>query len=366
MENCPGLTPRWVPRPVCHYLDHVEGGCSLQALARRAGCHASTILRQVRRWEQRRDDPLIDAALFRLGAFHRFHQNKTGETDMIAPLRHSPDLSDDTQIQREARRVLSRLTEPGALLVIGRDMEKAVVMRTIAEGKPVRVAVLDRPVAEAFALKDWIRCLARGRVMTYTITPAGRAAFRRMCAADEAAPVAGHDAPSPFAAQQRETGTRKIHAPGADAPRRIRCNMAESPLSLLARRKDREGRPFLSTDLVVAGERLREDFEIAQMGPRVTQNWDRFLTGADRGGFNSGSPQRGPAAARERVAAALRDLGPGLGDVVLRCCCFLEGMEETERHMGWSARSGKIVLRIALQRLKRHYERQGEAACLIG
>lgn len=70
--------------------------------------------------------------------------------------------------------------------------------------------------------------------------------------------------------------------------------------------------------------------------------------------------------ARERVAAALRDLGPGLGDVALRVCCFLEGVEAAERRMGWAARSGKVVLRIALMRLRRHYEESyGKAGPMI-
>ena len=48
-------------------------------------------------------------------------------------------------------------------------------------------------------------------------------------------------------------------------------------------------------------------------------------------------------------------LGPGLSDVVFRVCCFLEGLETAEKRLGWSARSGKVVLKIALERLALHY-----------
>jgi hypothetical protein len=53
--------------------------------------------------------------------------------------------------------------------------------------------------------------------------------------------------------------------------------------------------------------------------------------------------------------------------MVLRCCCHLEGLEAAEKRLGWSARSGKIVLRIALDRLRRHYlETYGGLSPLIG
>ena len=74
----------------------------------------------------------------------------------------------------------------------------------------------------------------------------------------------------------------------------------------------------------------------------------------------------GPTGARNRVTRALVDLGPGLSDVVLRCCCYLEGLETAEKRMGWSARSGKIVLRIALQRLRCHYDGLSEPDRMIG
>ena len=45
------------------YLSHTEDGVSIRALARKVGLNASTVMRQVRRFEMRRDDPLMDEAL---------------------------------------------------------------------------------------------------------------------------------------------------------------------------------------------------------------------------------------------------------------------------------------------------------------
>lgn len=371
VTTLPGAWPGWVSDAVRHYLRHTEDSASLRVLAEGAGCHASTVLRQIRRVETRRDDPLVDNGLARLAAARsdRFRPRCMENTDMsrTAPNTSRPGsgLPGEDTLAREARRVLRRLSEPGACLAVAPGMESAVVVRETADGRTVRTAVLDRGIAEAMALQDWIAGETVGRIARHRITPAGRAALKRMLAEDEAARTGAEN--DRFASQHREMETREIAMPCGEGPsRRVRYNAAESPLSALARRRDKSGAPFLPPELVNAGERLREDFEVAQMGPRVTQNWDRFLTAGAEGGPAPGAVQRGPEAARARVMAALSDLGPGLGDVALRCCCFLEGLEQAEKRLGWSARSGKIVLRIALQRLKRHYDELGEGAALIG
>jgi predicted DNA-binding protein (UPF0251 family) len=58
-----GDAPGWVPKTALRYLAHIEAGLPIRALARHAGCHASTILRQIRKIENRRDDFLVDEAL---------------------------------------------------------------------------------------------------------------------------------------------------------------------------------------------------------------------------------------------------------------------------------------------------------------
>ena len=285
---------------------------------------------------------------------------------MSAPMRHQTLAIDEATILREGRRILRRLAEPGSVLAIAPDLEKAVVMREFPDGRTARTGVVERTIAQAFALKDWITCRKAGRVASYELSATGRSALKRMIDEEEAGRVGLAESAAPFAAQHGEWGTREVG--GEEGSRRVRYNLAESPVAVLGRRRDKDGKVFLEQDLVEVAERLREDFELAQMGPRVAQNWDRFLTAGDRGGFHSDSGgAEGPRAARDRVALALRDLGPGLGDVALRVCCFLEGIEAAERRMGWAARSGKIVLRIALQRLRRHYdETYGRSGPLIG
>lgn len=358
--------PGWLPDLVRNYLDHAREGVSLREIARREGMHASTVLRQVRRLENRRDDPLIDAALDHLGtaADAPTAPQQKDEPKMTAPIRPDAMLTDAATLAREGRRILRRLAEPGAMLAIAPDMEKAAVLREFPDGRSTRTAVVDRKVAQAFALKDWIACRRPGRVASYEITAVGRAALKRFLEEDAGQGMA--EAPQVFAGQHRIWAERTVDEDGER--KRIRYNMAESPVAALGRRRDKDGVPFLTPEQVAAGERLREDFELAQMGPRVAQNWDRFLTGGGRGDFGSGpGPAEGPRCARERVATALRELGPGLGDMVLRCCCYLEGLEAAEKRLGWSARSGKVVLRIALDRLRRHYQEvYGNTSPLIG
>lgn len=334
------------------YLRHVEGGEAIRALARETGCHASTILRRIRRIEGRRDDPLVDAALSR------------SITDRAAPKGRTDEI----------RRILRRLAESGAELALAPGMDKAIVSR---DG--IRTAILDARLGEDLALHGWIGVVGAGRIMRYAITSAGRDALRAMLRGRPvpmpmprptdltgAAPVGGlaEDA-APFRAARM--GACDIPDPHTGRSRRMRVNLSESPLQILARRRERDGSRFLTQPQIAAGERLREDFELAQLGPRVAQNWDRFMTAGIDAGRNVGGLGGGSEAARNRVALALRDLGPGMGDLVLRVCCFLEGIEATERRLGWSARSGKIVLRLALQQLDRHYrETYGPGSPLIG
>lgn len=92
---------------------------------------------------------------------------------MTAPVRNIKNDLEASDIENENLRVLRRLAEPGALLIVAPDMERAVILRGT-----VRTAVLERALARDFALRDWIQVVHEKRVTSYELTGAGRAALR--------------------------------------------------------------------------------------------------------------------------------------------------------------------------------------------
>jgi hypothetical protein len=60
-------------------------------------------------------------------------------------------------------------------------------------------------------------------------------------------------------------------------------------------------------------------------------------------------------AARQRFAGAIAAAGKGLEDILWRVVCACETVTAAEKGLEWPARSGKLVLRIALERVADFY-----------
>ncbi len=148
---------------------------------------------------------------------------------------------------------------------------------------------------------------------------------------------------------------RPIHEPGESKrgrsmTRSVTINLAESPLSWL------HSRGHLTDRQLLAGEKLRGDYEAAAMGPHITMRWENVPLARQKRGAPSGLNQtERMISAKKRFDEALVALGPDLADIAWRVICAGEAMPVAEREMAWPVRSGKLVLRIALDRLAGFY-----------
>jgi hypothetical protein len=159
----------------------------------------------------------------------------------------------------------------------------------------------------------------------------------------------------PFRAQHATLARMRLEENAAPAL----VNEGESPLAWLARRKDRDGRPFLAPEQVEAGERFRRDVTKAQLLQRVTADWE---SQGRRAGATGGAPVAEVAMdARRRLARAFDAVGPDLAGLLTDVCGYLKGLETVESERGWPQRSAKVVLKIALERLALHYGLASEA-----
>ena len=254
----------------------------------------------------------------------------------------------------EVQRLLKRLIDGGA---IRRD----TAGRFFVGGKATRKAhtAITKSLVLVCLAEDWVE--AQGEYLV--LSDAGRGFLRRADATDD------------FFRQQhqiRVAGGTEVN--GSRRP--VVLNAGESPLGWLRNRKDRNGRPLIAEPQYQAGERLRADYYFAHLSARVTSDWSA-ISPSERS--RRGAPSNAAAfrddvlAAKDRVAGALKSVGPELAGVLIDVCCELKGLEEAEKVNGWPQRAGKVVLQIALTGSRRFMVssttrggRLGTGGCGIG
>ena len=287
------------------------------------------------------------------------------------------------EIAREGRRVLRKLAISGAALIAGDGNLYAVML----PNKPRAIFRVPAPLVDAFHHRGWLVATkidfhlppcgevasadaragggrsqmqpptrrnfadahsaglpTEGEAKTrYVLSDAGLGWLRRALAEADA-----------FAAQHQLRVKRTI-TDEQGLEQQVIFNEAESPLGRLRRRRVPSGKPLIGQSQFEAGERLRRDFTLAQLTPRLAVDFSAPVIGGKRGAKAEVLLPETVLAAKQRVSRALKHVGPGLADLLIDVCCHLTGLETAERAMGWPRRSGKIVLAIALDRLAEHY-----------
>jgi hypothetical protein len=239
----------------------------------------------------------------------------------------------DNELQREARRILRKLQPEHSVLERFEDGRFTITH----DGKPDRAHTRVAPeFVAAFRSRDWIA--PRGTTPeSFSLSDAGAAWLRRSLADGD-----------PFAAQHRVIAKRLVIDPeGIECV--VNTNELESPVTWLKARK------IIDAVQCEAGERLRRDYTLAQLSPRLGVDFTAPIVLGQRGTAREATITETALAAKQRFARAMKTVGPGLSDLLFDVCCHLIGLEDAERQFGWPLRAGKVVLAIALDRLALHY-----------
>jgi hypothetical protein len=236
----------------------------------------------------------------------------------------------ENEILREARRVLRKLADAKARLLQAQDGRWTVVQR--GEASSGRVKTTAGMVA-CFRERGWLEAGADDALVLSTTGHAWLTGE-----------LIGTD---PYSAQHQLLRLRPMRDESGEETTVV-VNEGESPLGWL------RARGTIDDIQLQAGERLRRDYTLAQLEPRVCIDLSAPVvlgSGLAKAGFISDTA----LAAKQRFRKAMSAVGPGLSDLLFDVCCALKGLEAAEKAKGWPRRSGKVVLALALDRLAGHY-----------
>lgn len=166
-----------------------------------------------------------------------------------------------------------------------------------------------------------------------------------------------HDAA--FRAQHQALVKEKIPNEKGDE-KSVLINYAECPVGRLYVKKDKNGKRLITRRQLLAAQLLRQDFENCHVQQQLTSRYDGVpISGGMKGSATQELAIDFNRQSHQRYRQALEVVGTGLSDVLIRVCCHLEGIVDAEKALQWPARSGKLVLKIALDRLADFYEERG-------
>jgi hypothetical protein len=143
------------------------------------------------------------------------------------------------------------------VLALAQGLEVAVIVREAAEGQVEKLGTLDRAQAMAMTMQDWLKCDdPQARIMRFHLTQSGLKLLARV---------------EEVATNRREDGHS---GPPVSASRtRLSYGQVISPVHTLARRRNKDGEPYISGTLVKQAARLREDYELALLESNVPIDW---------------------------------------------------------------------------------------------
>ncbi len=236
---------------------------------------------------------------------------------------------------------LLELGRPGAWLELQPD--GSAIVRSNRGG----VTPISRGVIVQVQSADYLTAVGDGRNVLSSV---GRSALRAALVSEVVVrTVARRSGGNARAATKRSLG---------DGPQPLRSTERMMLVEQLGARRDAQGQPLLSVEQVSAALRLAKDFNVGQLQPRVTARWSQEGGGKQQ---RRGAPSAGAdlpeiiASAQTRWRAALTAIGGDLANVVIDVTCLEKGLEAVEAQRHWPSGAGRVVLKLALDRLVEHY-----------
>jgi hypothetical protein len=358
LEELRLLAPVWLPDSVLMYIAHYTGEYSMRAIAREYGIQPSTVSRTLKKLQDRLPDPLFISGLNRLiselsNALENFFHQSSYINEKKGGMRNSIlVISKDDSVRRQVKSVLRSLTEEGFVLVSTRNLDRILVGKMEKGLFSPNLNSVSLELAECLALCEAIDLIKDESLLVYKISSFGRkqVSLQEALSKTKSSFILNSKAAKPLVKRcVYDVDSRDDVNLFSD--RQCYDSQGYSPIETLRRLRDKSGDHFISQKMLEAGRRFREDFEICKVSSK---------TEASKSNKNDGAHHKAPFLgydSRERLNGAIDFLGPMLSDVAIRCFCHMQGMEKLEKELGWSARSGKIVVRVVLMQLESYYEK---------